>query len=64
MGVYSTLCVSREAALAAINRMRDLHLTDEMLEDVLLDLVGVRFLHNFLISSSGEDDEHLERITT
>jgi len=58
MGVHSTLCVSRPAALAFVEaRLRSS--PDDDLERVLDALLG-KHLYNALISNAGQDDHVLE----
>lgn len=62
MGVYTTLIVSRHAALTKIQEALETA-TNEQLESVLFDLVGEQNLLNFTVARSmSDDDDELMRL--
>ena len=61
MGAFSTLSVSRKAALAKVAERLLGHLSDEELEEMLDQRFRDR-LRNFRIGHDDRDDEELERL--
>jgi hypothetical protein len=57
MGVYSTLTVSRKAALDKIDKLREKRKSNEELERILEAYLMERTLHNFIVVDSEEDAE-------